>query len=155
MNDAHGTLHLRPATLADAGILLAWRNDAATRLASHNGAVVTLDEHRAWLSASLVNPDRRIWLACRGPEPVGTVRADRTPAPPPGSFETTLSWTVSPDHRGGGTGRAIVALAVQAVTGPLHAEVRLGNTASARIAQSVGLQFDGEHQGVLHFRRKD
>jgi len=155
MNAELAPLTLRLATMADADQLLAWRNDAGTRAASHQGDPVAPDSHRRWLAAVLAQPGRQLWLAWRGDTAVGTVRADRGPAPQLGMVETTLSWTVSPDHRGGGIGRAIVVLAVQACAGPLHAEVRQGNTASVRIAQAVGLKFAGELNGTLHFRSHD
>lgn len=147
------TLQLQPATPADAERLLAWRNDADTRAASHHAAPVAAQEHHDWLMRTLADPQRQLWVAWLGGEAVGTVRCDITPGAQPGRVETTLSWTVAPAHRGGGVGRAMVTRAVERLTGPLHAEVRLGNTASARIALAAGLQFDHESQGVIHFRR--
>lgn len=143
------TLTLRPAVLADAGLLLAWRNDEQTRAASHHSQAVPWDAHLDWLRRSLADPLRVLWIACRGNQPVGTVRADRDSDAGP----TTLAWTVAPDQRGSGVGREMVQLAAQGLSGPLHAEVKAGNAASARIAQAAGLQCAERVGDTLHFRR--
>jgi UDP-2,4-diacetamido-2,4,6-trideoxy-beta-L-altropyranose hydrolase len=143
------TLSLRPAALSDAGLLLAWRNDEQTRAASHHREPVPWEDHMDWLRRSLADPLRSLWIACRGNQPVGTVRADREGDAGP----TTLSWTVAPDQRGSGVGRAMVQLAAQGLSGPLHAEVKAGNAASARIAEAAGLQAAERVGDTLHFRR--
>ena len=144
-----GDVSLRPATLADAELLRAWRNDEGTRAGSHQSGTVAAEEHRAWLERALADPQRRLWIACRGAQPIGTVRADRDRA----ADETTLSWTVAPGQRGRGLGRLMVQEAARVTSGPLHAEVKLGNDASACIARSVGLDLDCQAGQTLHFRR--
>jgi len=149
-DDPAPTLHLRPATLADAQTLLAWRNDPITRAASHDAGAIEQAQHQGWLANTLRDSGRRLWVACRADgTPVGTVRADR----PAGAAETTLSWTVAPEGRGQGVGRIMVGLLVAQLDGPLHAEVKAGNLASVRIAQSAGLQLAAQDGGTLHFRR--
>lgn len=46
-------LQLRLATLDDAGVLLEWRNNPATREASHNTALISEVEHIQWLTRIL------------------------------------------------------------------------------------------------------
>lgn len=138
-------MRLRPATLDDAPLLLAWRNDPDTRANSHNTAKVTLAEHRAWLEATLANPARTLWIAEDG-GPVGTVRCDHGEV-------SELSWTVAPEARGKGVGRRMVALAVAEVGGRIRAEVKTGNHASARIAESAGMVLERRVSGVLHYVR--
>lgn len=147
-NTAVTELRLVPAQAADAERLLAWRNDPVTRAASHQAQEVSASEHHAWLLRSLADPSRRIWLAWLGGAAVGTVRCDR----PAGQAHTTLSWTVAPEWRGQGVGSAMLRLALATGPGPWHAEVRLGNRASVRLAESVGLVFDKAVEGTLHFR---
>lgn len=53
-------LSLRPATLEDAKMLLKWRNDKATRMASHTTDEVKLEKHIEWLKATLQNQNRRL-----------------------------------------------------------------------------------------------
>jgi len=147
--DPSPALSLRRANLDDAPFLLDWRNDPATRSASHDGAVVLPVDHRDWLARCLADPQRRLWVACLGPVPVGTVRADRDDT----AGTTTLSWTVSPRQRGSGIGRAMVALAAGQLNGRLLAKVKRGNQASARIAQSLGMALVLEEGETLHFER--
>lgn len=61
-NRMNETIRLRPATINDADILLEWRNDPETRIASHNTAEVQRNDHISWLSRTLSNPDRRLNL---------------------------------------------------------------------------------------------
>jgi len=138
---------LKPATMDDADLLLAWRNDPATRQASHTTDPVQRSEHREWLSCSLGNPNRRLYLAEEGGMPVGTVRADFAD----GVWE--LSWTVAPSARGRGVAKRMVAALADTIADPIRAEVKATNAASARIAEHAGMHFDRESDGILHYRR--
>lgn len=148
MNEDDAGLRLRPATAADATLLLAWRNDEATRLASHHTEPVHPEDHARWLDALLRNPARRLFIAEAHGEPVGSVRADRDDD---GACHE-LSWTVAPSARGRGFGARMVRLLMAEVSGPVRAEVKPGNPASVRIAEAAGLCFDVERDGVMHFR---
>ena len=66
----------RPAVMADADLLLAWRNDSATRSQSINTDIVERSAHLAWLKSSLSTPNRQLSIAEVEGKPVGTVRAD-------------------------------------------------------------------------------
>jgi RimJ/RimL family protein N-acetyltransferase len=140
-------ISLRPATAQDADLLLEWRNDPETRKASHNTSEVQRDEHISWLSRTLNNPGRRLYVAEENGVPVGTVRADLSE----GVWE--LSWTVSPNARGRGVAKRMVAVLVQQISEPVRAEVKAGNIASARIAEHAGMEFERETNGVLHYKR--
>jgi len=138
---------LRPATMADAAMLLAWRNDSETRESSHNTGEVALANHLRWLEAVLANRARTLWVAELAGKPVGTVRVDTD------SAGHELSWTVAPEARGAGIGKRMVAIAAERVPGPLRAEVKEGNRASARIAEAAGLRFVEVRDGVMYFSR--
>jgi len=69
-------LSLRPATLEDAEMLLKWRNDKDTRMASHTTDEVKLENHIEWLRATLQNQNRQLYVAEKNGISVGTVRAD-------------------------------------------------------------------------------
>jgi len=140
-------MKLRPVTIEDADLLLEWRNDPQTRMASHNTEEVKRDEHISWLTRSLDNPSRRLFIAEEDGVPVGTVRADYSD----GVYE--LSWTVAPNARGRGVGKRMVALLANQITEPIRAEVKVGNEASIRIAEYAGMEYDREDNGVLHYRR--
>jgi RimJ/RimL family protein N-acetyltransferase len=146
LNESTESLSLRPVSLGDAELLLDWRNDPATRKASHNTDKVRLHEHRDWLSNSLRNSNRRLYIAEEG-FPVGTVRADLSN----GVWE--LSWTVNPAARGKGVGKRMVKLLAMKIAEPIRAEVKKGNSESARIAEHAGMHLELEIDGVLHFSR--
>jgi RimJ/RimL family protein N-acetyltransferase len=142
------TIILRPATVSDADLLLEWRNDPETRNASHNTGEVLRNDHISWLTKTLNDRSRQLFVAEENGVPVGTVRAD--------SFDEAceLSWMVAPNARGRGVAKRMVALlACQLSASIIRAKVRAGNTASARVAEYAGMQFEGEADGVLHYRR--
>lgn len=143
-------LQLRLARLDDADLLLAWRNDAATRQASHDTSPVIEAAHVQWLTKTLSSPHRQLYMAERAGVPVGTVRVDAPDADGGGHL---LSWTVSPTARGSGVGAAMVAHVAGSLPGPIRAEIKVGNTASIRIAQAAGMAFVREVDGVLHYQR--
>lgn len=136
-------MHLRPATMNDAGVLFAWRNDPETRANSVNSDPVAWADHCAWLKASLANPDRDLLIAELDGMPVGTVRIDR-------GDETEISWTVSPEHRGKGVAKYMVALA--SPSGRAVARIKPANIASQKIAESVGFRL-AEVDGLQVWRR--
>ena len=146
-NCMNNTITLRPATIKDADILLEWRNDIETRRASHNTNEVQRIDHIVWLSKTLANPDRKLYVAEENGNPIGTVRADYAD----GVWE--LSWTVSPKARGRGVAKQMVAVLANEISEPIRAEVKTGNIASARIAEHSGMVFELETDGVLHYKR--
>lgn len=140
-------ISLRSATVHDARLLLEWRNDPETRKASRNTAEVPIDEHISWLSRTLDNPNRRLYIAEEDGVPVGIVRADESD----GVWE--LSWAVSPNARGRGVAKRMVAVLAHHISDPIRAEVKAGNMASVRIAEHAGMEFERETDGVLHYKR--
>jgi len=142
------TIRLRDACMKDADLLLKWRNDAVTRRFSRNTAKITVDEHKHWLSESLKNPRRQIYIAEVDGTPVGTVRADFD-----GHFYE-LSWTVAPEARGRNIGKAMVHELAQRLNSPIRAEVKKENLASVRIARFLGMSLGREYNGFLHFSKK-
>lgn len=142
------SIKIRTATIEDAGFLLEWRNDLETRKASHNTDEVTKTEHIAWLSGILANPNRELFVAEENGVPVGTVRADMD------DNGAELSWTVAPNARGTGTGKRMVAIVANQISGPIRAEVKVDNSGSIRIAEHAGMFFDKEIDGVLHYSRE-
>lgn len=137
----------RLATLDDADRLFAWRNDPLTRAASHDDGPLEVQSHLAWLKQTLQAPDRTLWIVEREGVAVGNVRSDGD------EDGRLLSWTVAPDARGYGFGKRMVIQWVGQLEGRLRAEVRVGNTASARIAEAAGLVLTEEKGGVRYYLR--
>jgi len=139
-------LELRPAARSDARILFEWRNDEETRQHSRDKKPLDFAAHEKWLSDSLKNPSRKIFIAYAEGAPVGVVRGDTAD----GCVE--LSWTVAPAFRGHGIGKRMVLQFVRDVAqdAPLKAFIRDGNSASEKIAQALGLhplRGDSEESG--------
>jgi RimJ/RimL family protein N-acetyltransferase len=135
--------------MADSEILLAWRNDPATRGASHDESEVTIEQHERWLEAVLRDPNRLLYIAERDGAPVGTVRADFDPS----DESHELSWTVSPGARAHGLGKEMVGVLANQIAGAIRAEVKVGNVASARIAEHCGMKLEYERDRVMFYRR--
>ena len=141
------SLIFRPARREDAAQLRRWRNDPLTRAASIQTAAVSEAEHLQWLEALLTDGQRQLLVAWRREQPVGCVRFDI------GERETEVSWTVAPEARGHGIGSRMVQRAVAERSEALMARVRLDNPASARIAESAGLNLDETRDQVRFYRR--
>lgn len=133
---------LRPASMDDSELLLAWRNDPLTRQTSINSDPLDAAHHQAWLSDGLADPKREILIAVIEDEPVGTARIDRE------GQVSELSWTVSPDHRGKGYGTRIVQQVVERTGGTVKAVIKDGNEASQKIAAAAGLRLDKSEGGL-------
>ena len=140
---------LRNSTMDDAAMLLDWRNDEDARKQSFNTDVVPLENHLKWLAAVLANPSRQLFVAEADGVPAGTIRADKDAD---GSSE--LSWTVAPEMRGRGIGKAMLVAACELLSGDLTTQVKTENAASMSMALSVGFTLEKEEGGILHYRLK-
>ncbi len=144
---ASGELKLHPALLEDCELLFIWRNDPFTREMSHTTTEITRDDHNSWFEKTLNDPARKIYIAEEFGKAVGTVRTELK------NGKCLLSWTVSPQARGKGVGKRMVALLVNSVKEAIVAEVKKENVASARIAEYAGLKLEREENGVFFYCR--
>ncbi len=140
-------MQLRPATIDDAPLLLTWRNDPVTRANSVHCEVVALADHLRWFAATLQNPKRKLLIAEDGGVSVGTIRIDVIDGE-----SQELSWTVAPEARGKGVGKAMVALAIASLRGTIAAVIKATNTASLRIAERLGFVLHHERGNILEYR---
>ena len=124
-----------------------WRNNPATREASHNTALISEAEHIQWMTRILENENRKLYIAEIDGVLAGTVRVDSE------ALGYELSWTVSPMMRSFGIGKAMVFLVANGIQESIRAEIKTGNIASIRIAEDAGMVFEREEEGVLHYRR--
>lgn len=130
-------MRIRTVTLDDADVLLAWRNDPATRAASRSTESVDTDEHRRWLTTMLERPDALLMIAEDDGEPVGHVRFVGSD----GSAEVSI--VIAPEHRGKGLGRSMLIAAHQQFrrTSPgvrVRAYVRAENQPSHAMFRAAG-----------------
>lgn len=140
----------RAAAMADADLLLRWRNDAETRSWSRSSAPVATDRHAAWLTAVLADPVRHLWVLERDGEPVATVRHDRIRQ---GRYEVSV--TVAPHRRGEGLATEALAAAGQALArrdaSPhvIEAHVQPDNAASLAVFRAAGYLRAGDDEDGL------
>ncbi len=128
-------------------MLWEWRNDPDTRRQSISTEEVSWENHVKWFAATLVNPDRKLYVVEDVTVPVGTVRFDRDEAT--GRWE--ISWTVAPSARGQGIGGRLVAEAVAMFKSPLKAVIKPSNVASAKIAERAGFRKTGEDSQMTYW----
>lgn len=130
-------LTIRPATEADAGLLLAWRNDPETLRWSRSSRPVAEPAHRTWLHESLRDRDRLLFVV-ESDHPLGTVRFDRAA---PDTWEVSI--TVAPPDRGKGLSARLLTLgegALQARHGAatIRASIHRDNAASLHLFREAG-----------------
>ena len=128
---------LRLATMDDSPLLLQWRNDQQTRRQSRSTLKVKQMEHLTWLNEALNDSTVRLFIVELEGQPAGTVRAKKN------LDIWELSWTVAPFFRGKNIGFLAVKSLINQLTGTIRADVKMNNTASIRIAEKLGMQFDG------------
>jgi spore coat polysaccharide biosynthesis predicted glycosyltransferase SpsG/RimJ/RimL family protein N-acetyltransferase len=131
-------LRYRPARHEDSDLLLGWRNEPDVRAASRATEPVTAEEHARWLSATLADPNRLLFVVEEDGDPAGTVRIDRK------GKQAEISVTVTGNRRGAGVGSQAVrevgelVLAALPETEEILAEIRLANTGSRRAFERAG-----------------
>jgi UDP-2,4-diacetamido-2,4,6-trideoxy-beta-L-altropyranose hydrolase len=129
---------LRPATAADCDDVHAWRNADEARAASLDQRRISLEEHRAWYSRALRNPDLALLIAERGGEPVGVLRYDLS------AESATVSIYMVPGQHGQGLGTALLRAGSRWMREQhprvrrLRAEIRRDNARSRQAFENAG-----------------
>ncbi len=135
-------MRLRPVTVDDAGILLAWRNDPIVRAASRSTDEVTAQEHASWLVRVIQSPHSWLFIGIdEEDQPVGHTRVVED-----GGY-AEVSIVVAPDHRGCGLGGQLLSLTHDAYAAgggdcELRAFVKADNESSHRLFLSAGYVAD-------------
>lgn len=152
-------LRPRPATEADAALLMAWRNDPETLQWSVVAQPVAERQHLEWLRCVLADPTRRLRVVeyedrphpdyLPPPEsPVGTYRLDFV-----GTDTVEVSLTVAPEWRGRGLATYVIrrasAEAVSLGASSVLARVHAGNVRSLRAFERAGFSRDGFAAGAF------
>lgn len=140
---------LRPASMEDEALLLQWRNDPFSRSQILDSHEVSPSEHHIWLKNTLQDPNRILYIVLANLKPMGMVRADQT------KHGYELSWNIAPEARGHGIGKAALHRLVQLLAAPVCAHILAENTASIRIANSVGMQLVKKKDKLLFFASPD
>jgi RimJ/RimL family protein N-acetyltransferase len=149
-------LTLRRATVADADLLLDWRNDPTTRGQSGDTSELSLEPHRAWLADRLARVDDvRIFIAEVDGVPVAQLRVERDQG-----RRGVVSVSVDRRARGRGVGTRAIEAGTARASQDLELDevvalIRIGNDASRRAFERAGYRRDGEAvdaAGMMLFR---
>lgn len=143
-------LRVRRATIEDANVLFACRNDPLTRQMSRNHDPIKWDSHIAWLRKVLDDPDRILLIGEVDGQPVGTVRFDRIE-----DDVCEVSWSMNPDYRGHGYGTKLAKMACETIPkATILAEVRADNAPTLRMMVSCGYKKIDEKDGNTFWKRE-
>lgn len=147
-------LRIRGADSADAGRILAWRNDPWIVAQGSLNRTVTFEEHHSWFTRRIEDTRHPIWIVEIGGEPVGMVRLDSTPD----RWKAEVSLYLMKSHCGRGNGPQVLARVAQTAKDlgheTLQAVVRRDNVASLKAFQKAGYQTVscGETDFTLHLK---
>ena len=135
-------MRLRSAVFKDWKFLLDLRSDPVAMLNSFNQSEISEDSHKKWLQSSLASTNREIFIMeDLNNTPVGTIRCDTNK-----EGQQTLSWNISPNHRGQGLGNLMLSLFFKNKKGTFIAEIKKENISSIKMANRNG--FTNTHGDV-------
>jgi UDP-2,4-diacetamido-2,4,6-trideoxy-beta-L-altropyranose hydrolase len=133
-----GPVTLRPASVADGEIMLAWQSNPETRRHFRHPVPPARDEHFAWLAGKLADPFCLLNVIEHRGLAAGVLRLDHIEA----GWEVSI--LAAPDKRGLGIGPAALKAARRLLAGEtLIAEVHPANLASHRAFQAAGFRQEG------------
>lgn len=146
---------MRPATLADADDLFAWRNDPETCANSRSTAAVPRSEHDRWMQFHVAQgyPAHIVMIA--EDSDFGSVGVVRFDALRSDVMRYEAGITMAPKYRGMGWAGSILAQAcncMQEIT--ISAEIRRENHASRHIFERCGFDEVGRDAGFIKYRRE-
>lgn len=147
-------LHVRHAILEDEALLLNWANDAVTRQNAFSSGSISAAEHKAWFHRRLRDPAQCVMYIVETTfhVAVGQVRFDKRES------DWEISYSVAPEFRRRGIGRAMLAIAVACFqqrdpTSLIYGQVKVENTASSKIFHSMGFHLVKTEDGRQIFER--
>ena len=147
-------IEMRPANLADAELLLGWRNDPVTRAFSREHDVISDQEHARWMKFNVLMgyPEHIVMIADTDLGSIGTVRFD---AVKKDLMSYRIGIIIAPQHRGKRLAADVLARAC-GIMGDytLLAEIRYKNTASIRTFEACDFQPINDDGEFLTYQRK-
>jgi RimJ/RimL family protein N-acetyltransferase len=137
---------IRKANISDSDLLFNWRNEIKSRYMSINQSKLNFKDHKIWLSTSLKNPNRKIFIAVNKDDNIGMGRIDLE------ENGSSLSWVVSPNHRKKGYGIKIVSALIKLAALPIFAKIKCENEASKKIAEKLGFKIISKNNNIYTYR---
>ena len=129
------TFNLREIKKSDWKFLLEWRNDKVTRQNFFHSELISINKHKEYISDSITNPNRTIFILEYNEIPVGTIREDILD-----KDEFELSYEISPMFRGKKIGQMMMGLYLIERKGSFLCLVKAENTASIKMIQKLGFK---------------
>jgi RimJ/RimL family protein N-acetyltransferase len=134
--------------MADADLLLAWRNDPATRASSFRSEEIPRATHLKWLERKLADNACAVLIVEEAGEPVGQVRLDAD------AHMAEIHVAVAPVARSRSIGRQALRAAVAQAPALLgvsriKANVKPDNEASLRAFEAAGFRIVTRDAGVV------
>ena len=154
----HQCRRLRPATLADEDLYLAWANEPEVRRQSFNTEPIPLKQHQCWFRSRLKSPNAllRVLVDAEG-LPLGQIRFERSQTEP---VRAEIGFSLDPVARGHGLASELLKLGLAELARQwgrqvnAYGEVRMANQASARAFLRAGFAEEPPRRlGVRCFRR--
>lgn len=137
-------LHIRRAGAEDCRLLWEWANDPKVREASFTTGPIPWVTHQGWFAERLNDRYTYFYILCENDgEPVAQARFECQ------GTKATLSFSVSPQHRGKGYGRALLTLSASALFNDsqmalIEALVKPGNSVSLCALSAAGFADEGK-----------
>ena len=127
-------VQLRPASMADAALMLAWQSTPGIRAYSRNPAAPLPAEHAEWMQCKLADPGCIFQIIVHDGRPVGVLRLDRLAD---GSYEISILVAAEAQNKkiGGAALEAAKRLLPHAL---IHATIHPDNLASIRMFEHAG-----------------
>lgn len=142
-------LRIAENTPEDAKLLYDWRMDPAARQNSFHHGEFSFDEHLEWYHRMMDDENRILYIMMLEDEgddptgiPVGQIRFDFSKD----KTEAEISYSIAPEYRGRGFGRAILALGEEKIleqypsVHTLKGEVLSSNKPSAALFMKLGYE---------------
>lgn len=133
---------LRNATIADAEMILSWRNAKEVRLNSFTSHEISKDDHLLWFTQSLKNKNRHLLIAELAHDPVGVLRFDII------DNIASIDIYLKPLMSGRGIGTAILQMGSHWLkthipqVNTIHAKILPHNKASQRAFEKANFQLN-------------
>ena len=130
-------LFLRKVTMADAKLLLDWRNESSVRNNSFHSEIIAYEDHVNWLTKKIADPSEIMQILMLGDTPVGQIRLSKDNE----GFE--ISYSLDKEFRGRGYGKEIIRLAERELLKlsgccNIRGLVKADNKASRQVFRTLG-----------------
>lgn len=138
---------LRPACLSDAENLLILKNHPEIKKQSHDQRIIKFDEHIKWMTDTLKDPGKSIWIIEKDEEFVGVIRDELVDS------IHLLTYAIMPRFQGYGIGKQALKQRVQMLDKSYMVEIKKNNIASIKMVEYIGMKKVKEEGNILYYKK--